>query len=106
MVSNIGQNLRDTINEVFRNFEKMNLEYKDKRSEGPIVQELKIFLSAGDQFVKLLIAKEEIISGIEDNQVAELERIFQNILMEVEARATNCMVECLGRFFTKFDQEF
>jgi hypothetical protein len=49
---------------------------------------------------------EETITEMEDNQIAELVRIFQKILMEVECRITNMMIECLGRFFPNFDQEF
>jgi hypothetical protein len=43
---------------------------------------------------------------MQDNQNAELARIFLKIIMEVEGRTTNMMIECLGRFFPKFDQEF
>jgi uncharacterized protein YecT (DUF1311 family) len=38
--------------------------------------------------------------------MVELARIFQKILMEVEERTTNMMIECLGRFFPNLDQEF
>jgi hypothetical protein len=41
VVSNIGQNLRDIINEVFRNFEKINLERNDKRANAAEVLELR-----------------------------------------------------------------
>jgi hypothetical protein len=106
MVNNIGQNLRGIINEVFRNFKKLNLEYNDKRKNAAVVLELKIFLAAGKQFLESLHANEENISLMQDNQIAELARIFQKILMEVEGRTTNIMIECLGRFFPSFDQEF
>jgi hypothetical protein len=61
MVSNIGQNLSGLINEVFRNFEKMNLDINDKWKNAAEVFELKIFLAAGDQFLKSLYAREEEI---------------------------------------------
>jgi hypothetical protein len=98
MVNNIGQNLSGIINEVFRNFEKLNLEYSDKRKNAAEVLELKIFLAAGKKFMDSLRANEENISLLQGNQIAELARIFQEILMEVEGRTTNMMMECLGRF--------
>jgi hypothetical protein len=84
----------------------MNLDYNDKRKNAAEVLELKIFLAAGDQFLKSLNANEEAITYLEDNQIAELARIFQKILMEVEGRTTNMMIECLRRFFPNLDQEF
>jgi hypothetical protein len=85
---------------------KLNLEYIDKRKNIAEVLELKNFLAAGKQFLELLHANEENISLMQDNQIAELARIFQKILIEIEGRTTNIMIECLGRFFPKFDQEF
>jgi hypothetical protein len=106
MVNNIGQSLRGIINEVFRNFEKLNLEYSDGRKNAAEVLELKIFLAAGKQFLDSLHDNEENISLMQDNQIAELERIFQKILIEEEGKTTNMMIECLGRFFPRLDQEF
>jgi uncharacterized protein YoxC len=50
MVNNIGQNLRGIINEVFRNFEKLNKEYSDKKKNAAEVLELKIFLAGVSNF--------------------------------------------------------
>jgi hypothetical protein len=52
MVNNIGQNLSGIINKVFRNFEKLNLEYSDTRKNAAEVLELKIFLAADKQFLE------------------------------------------------------
>jgi hypothetical protein len=106
MIGTIGQNFKEMINEVFGNFEKMNLGNKGRRAGGVIVQELKIFFAAGDRLIKSSTAREKEITNMDDNQVAELARIFQKILMEVESRARNNMIECLGRFSARFDQEF
>jgi hypothetical protein len=84
----------------------MNLDYNDKRKNAAEVLELKIFLKAGDQFLKSLYASEEEITMMGDNHIAELGKIYQKILMELEGRTTNMIIECLSRFFPNFDQVF
>jgi hypothetical protein len=59
IVDNIRQNLVNTMNEILRNFEKLNINSNDKRTDEGGYQKLKNFLTAGYQFMKSLTAREK-----------------------------------------------
>jgi hypothetical protein len=95
MVNSIGQNLSGIINEVFINFEKLNLEYGDQRKNAAEVLELKIYLAAGKQFMDSLRANEENILSLQGNQIAELAKIFSPIPLSDCLVMTRCFLHSL-----------